>query len=135
MKAEVLTTKYSNNLHQDEVQGSIHNKTLNIFTYILKNTIPLKRVFKYLTIHKMVISKSIVQIFFKSNFHKLFFLDIVSIIIFKLYRVVQKKNSWCDVEEECSRNSKIFLCGVFISIFTSYAAKLIILWPQLQFLT
>jgi hypothetical protein len=34
-----------------------------------------------------------------------------------------KKKLWCDLEEKCLRNSKIFFDGVFLSIY-SYLKKL-----------
>ena len=33
-------------------------------------------------------------------------------------KVSPKKSFWCDVEEKCLRNSKIFFDGVFLSIYS-----------------
>jgi hypothetical protein len=35
-----------------------------------------------------------------------------------------KKSLWCDVEEKCLRNSKIFFDGVFLSIYSHLVKKL-----------
>ena len=40
-----------------------------------------------------------------------------------IYRVVQKK-LWCDLEEKCLRNYKIFFDGVFLSIYSHLLKKL-----------
>ena len=52
-----------------------------------------------------------------------------------IYRVAQKnfmmwsrgkvfENLWCDVEEKCLKNSKIFFDGVFLSIYSHLVKKL-----------
>ena len=41
----------------------------------------------------------------------------------EIYRVVQKK-LWCDLEEKCFRNSKMFFDGVFLSIYSYLLKKL-----------
>jgi hypothetical protein len=35
-----------------------------------------------------------------------------------------KKSLWCDLEEKCLRNSKIFFDGVFLSIYSHIVKKL-----------
>ena len=45
-------------------------------------------------------------------------------MIFKETQGGPKKSLWCDLEEQCLRNSKIFYDGVFLSIFSHLLKKL-----------